>query len=126
MPRPAEDLYVSPLFQLRRRYVERSCERWYILSALHGLVDRTTVLEPYDKTLTTASRGERREWSRLVLRQLTDRLMKLEGHVFEVHAGAAYYEFGLREGLQSAGAVVEIPTQGRSLGRTLAFYSSSF
>jgi hypothetical protein len=32
---PARDLYVSPLFRGRREYVERSCDRWFILSALH-------------------------------------------------------------------------------------------
>ena len=38
-PAPAGDLYISPLFIGRRRFVEASCDRWFILSALHGLLD---------------------------------------------------------------------------------------
>ena len=45
---PAEELYVSPLFVGRRRFVESTCDRWFILSALHGLVDPHEVIEPYD------------------------------------------------------------------------------
>jgi uncharacterized protein DUF6884 len=48
---PAEDLHVSPLFVGRCRYVEGSCDRWFILSAEHGLVTPATELEPYDETL---------------------------------------------------------------------------
>ena len=33
---PAGDLYVSPLFVGRRRYVEAPCDRWFILSGLRG------------------------------------------------------------------------------------------
>jgi hypothetical protein len=47
----AEDLYTSPLFVGRRRYVEGSCDRWFILSAEHGLVTSARELEPYDETL---------------------------------------------------------------------------
>jgi len=41
---------------------------------------------------------------------------------FEVHAGAAYTDFGLQSGLESAGARVARPAAGLSLGRQLAFY----
>jgi hypothetical protein len=37
VPTKARDLYVSPLFVGRRRYVERTCDQWWILSAAHGL-----------------------------------------------------------------------------------------
>jgi hypothetical protein len=49
---PGKDLYASPLFRGRRRYVEASCDRWFVLSALHGLVAPDEVLEPYDVTLS--------------------------------------------------------------------------
>src|SRR5664280_3570422 len=32
----------------RRTYVERSCDEWWILPALHGLVHPDEVLEPYE------------------------------------------------------------------------------
>src|SRR3990172_9853687 len=53
---PARDLYTpSALFRGRRDYVERSCGRWFVLSAKYGLVDPDSIIEPYDQTLTKAS-----------------------------------------------------------------------
>src|SRR5688572_5226795 len=92
---PARDLYTSDLFLGRRAYVERTCERWYILSALHGLVDPSRVLDPYDRTLKEASTAERRAWSALVVGDLKRTLGNLADVTFEVHAGMEYREFGL-------------------------------
>lgn len=51
-PAPAGQLYTSPHFQLTYRAARKLAEdqgaRVLILSALHGLVDPSTVLEPYD------------------------------------------------------------------------------
>jgi hypothetical protein len=50
----AQDLYISPLLVGRRRYVEKTCDDWFILWVKHGLADRNEVLEPYDITLRCA------------------------------------------------------------------------
>jgi hypothetical protein len=42
---PARELYTSALFWGRRVYVERTCDRWFILSAKHALVDPEIVLQ---------------------------------------------------------------------------------
>ena len=91
---PARDLYASPMFRGRRNYVERSCTEWYILSALHGVVTPDRIIEPYDVTLTTSSARERRLWSARVVADLGTRLGDLVGITFEIHAGAAYRDFG--------------------------------
>jgi hypothetical protein len=44
----------------RRAWVERTCDRWFILSAKHGLVEPGRVLAPYDETLTDLPRAGRR------------------------------------------------------------------
>jgi uncharacterized protein DUF6884 len=106
---PAADLYVSPLFVGRRRLVEETCDRWFILSALHGLLDPDEVLEPYDQSLVEAAVGERRAWSQQVLASLDQELGDIRGVVFEVHAGVAYRDFGLVDGLRGRGAAVEVP-----------------
>ena len=121
---PAADLYMSPLFVGRRAYVECSCERWLILSALHGVVSPAAILEPYDVTLNDASRTERRIWAEMVLGQLEREIGDLGGLIFEIHAGANYADFGLLDGLRARGAKVERPTAGLSLGQQLAFYAS--
>ncbi len=119
---PAADLYTSALFHGRRRWVEASCSRWYILSAKHGLVAPSEMLDPYDETLTTKGSGERRAWADRVLAQLRDALGDIGRYDFEIHAGVAYTDHGLRSGLVSAGAAVGLPVEGLGLGRQLALY----
>jgi hypothetical protein len=61
-PAPAKDLNTTALFRGARACVGRSCDRWFILSAEHGLVNLDAVLAPYEKTLKDASTRERRTW----------------------------------------------------------------
>lgn len=124
-PAPARELYMSALFLGRRAFVEATCERWFILSAKHGLVDPDDVLEPYDQTLKDASEAHRRQWSARVLNQLERSLPDLHGVIFEAHAGAAYLDHGLAAALEARGAVIERPTARLSFGRQLAFYKSA-
>lgn len=121
--RPAQDLYTSALFAGRRRYVERSCESWWILSAEHGLVNPQAPLEPYDVTLKTMSVAKRREWAKRVLQQIVAAIDPGAGDVIEFHAGADYREYGLADGLRRLGATVVNPTEGMTIGRQLRFYS---
>ena len=122
-PSAAEDLYVSTLFTGRRRYVERTCDRWFVLSAKHGLLEPTALVEPYDETLKTKGRLERRRWSESVLEQLDAALGDLAGATFEIHAGAEYRDHGLTAGLVGRGAFVEVPVEGLRIGEQLAFYT---
>ncbi|MDR7612231.1 MAG: hypothetical protein QN210_07440 [Armatimonadota bacterium] len=122
-PAPARDLYTSPLFRGARRFVERTCDRWFVLSAEYGLVAPETLLEPYERTLTTASPSERRQWAERVLGQLERELGRdLSPYVFELHAGRAYLDHGLVRGILERGGRVERPLHGLGLGARLAFY----
>lgn len=123
--RQARDLYTSALFAGRRRYVERTCTEWWILSALHGLVSPGDVLAPYDVTLKGGGRAERRDWSNKVLATLDDQTGLRPGDVVEVHAGSEYRDFGLLHGLRRRGVVVVVPAEGMTLGRQLAFYGNA-
>lgn len=122
-PAPAQDLYISTLFKGRRKYVENSCDRWFVLSAKHGLVNPSEVIEPYDVALTEKSNTYRVDWSRQVVKQIQDELGELFDVTFEIHAGAAYRNYGLLEGLLDLGARVEVPTGDQRLGKLLSFYS---
>jgi len=121
--RPAGAMYRSPLFHGAREYVERSCERWLILSAHHGVLEPNEVIEPYDTTLLTFTIAEKREWSQRVVAQLQTRV-SLEGAAFEIHAGQEYYENGLLGFLSAASAYVVIPTVDLPLGEKLQFYNT--
>ena len=120
---PAQDLYTSPLFVSRRRYVERICDEWWILSAEHGLIDPRQVIAWYDKTLKGASTRDKRIWTEAVLGAIDRLVAPAPGDVLEVPAGSDYRDFGLIQGLRLRGAVVEIPTQGLTVGRQLQFYA---
>lgn len=120
--RPARDLYTSTLFTGRRRYVEASCDEWWVLSAVHGLVHPDEVLEPYDVALKSASRRERRHWTAGVVKSIDERIRPLRGDVVELHAGAEYRGSGLIDALRSRGCVIENPTEGLPIGRQLRFY----
>ncbi len=120
---PAAQLYTSALFRGRRAYVEAGCERWFVLSAPHGLVRPDVPLEPYDVALNDASRAQRRLWAAKVLRQLDEDLGPCRGLVVEIHAGANYSDWGLVAGLRQRGATVDQPASGLTLGEQLAFYA---
>lgn len=122
-PAPARELYGSPLFQGRRRYIESSCERWWILSARHGLLEPDAVIERYDEELKTATAAERRGWSQHVLAALDRLAIEYSTATFEIHAGAEYRNFGLVAGLDRRGAAVEVPAEHLSRGQQLSFYA---
>ena len=54
-PAPAADLYQSDWFKKARAYAEAEGQRWYILSAKHGLVNPSKVLTPFDRDWETKS-----------------------------------------------------------------------
>lgn len=124
-PRRADRLYTSALFRGRAAYVASTCDRWFILSALHGLVEPEVVLEPYDVTLVGAPRATLRTWAGRVITQLEEALGPLGEYSFELHAGAPYREFGLEQALAAAGAEITNPTAGLRIGAQLAFYAQA-
>lgn len=119
----AEELYSpSAMFRGRRAFVQRSCDRWLILSAEHGVLSPTDELEPYDVTLVGAPLAVKRAWSRRVLGELREVVGDFSGATFEIHAGKDYWGYGLADALREAGAIVEIPTQGLPQGKQRRFY----
>jgi hypothetical protein len=120
---PAQDLYDSPLFRKERAYAEASGAPWFILSAQHGLVSPTELLHPYELRLSKTSQAYRRAWGERVVEQLATRYGGVVGRVIEIHAGAAYAD-AIRERLRSAGAVVEEPLRGLTMGQRLGWYGA--
>ena len=64
-PALARELYTSPLFRRSLAYAEPRCERVYVLSARHHLVELDTVLAPYEQRMGSTKR-ERRQWAAVV------------------------------------------------------------
>jgi hypothetical protein len=120
---PARDLYVSLLFLGRRAAVEGRADRWFILSAEHGLVEPDQRIEPYERSLAAASVQQRRQWASGILASLRARLGDIGDYSFEIHAGRNYFAYGLRDGLLTAGAEVVVPTEGLAQGEQLQYYA---
>lgn len=66
----AQEMYRSNLFRLSLRYAIATCDRWYILSAKHGLLEPHTVIEPYELSLAQLAPAERIAWGKRVGEQL--------------------------------------------------------
>lgn len=118
---PAKDLYVSPMFQRRRRYAEAGGTPWYILSAEHGLLDPGTVIEPYDVYLADETDDYRRAWGEWVVAKLIRLLGSLQGRRIEIHASAVYVA-AIESRLRRHGAVVVTPLVGLRQGQQLSWY----
>jgi len=121
-PSKPKELYMpSHLFKKARRYCENYHDDWYILSAKHHLLNpEGPEIEPYNKTLKNATKGERREWSKKVFKQL-----KQEGllsNKLVIHAGKKYYDC-LVPLLEENDVEYEIPTEGLALGETMSWYN---
>jgi len=123
-PRPAKDLYQSPLFTGRRNFVEQSCDEWWILSAEHGLVNPNDLLAPYDVTLSNAGKEEKERWAARVVTAINQQIQPVRGDIFEIHAGANYRDFGLIDALENLGCTIENPTEKMQIGKQLKFYQN--
>lgn len=120
-PAQARDLYTSALFRKERAYAEATKAPWFVLSAEHGLVEPTRVIEPYELHLSSTSRAYRIDWGRRVVEALTSNVGDLRSKVIEIHAGKAYVE-AIHDGLTAARATVVVPLAGLTMGERLAWY----
>ncbi len=119
----AKDLYSSPLWRYRRAYAECLGVPWYILSALHGLLDPDRRIDAYELALTDLRAKARRAWSARVLADLKRRVPSMRDKLIEIHAGATYIDHGLEAGLRDSGAAVHRPLAGiAGIARQQAWY----
>jgi hypothetical protein len=121
-PAPAADLYTGPLFRKARGYAEAAGHPWFILSARHGLVEPTAVLEPYDTKLADLTPAEQTAWADGVARALLYRGFGGWG-VIEVHAGDGYAR-PLRAALGPLALEVVEPLAGLGIGQRLRWYAT--
>ena len=90
LPARAQELYISPLFRKSRKWAERNCEGWFILSAKYGLVSPSSHLRPYEQTLKSMTAQEKRRWAVNVFSQLQEACILKSGVQFTWLAGQDY------------------------------------
>ena len=118
-PAKAADLYQSDWFKKASSYAELTGDRWYILSAKHGLVSPGQVLEPYNLTLNTMRKAERIQWAENVLAAMKQEFDPLQDELVFL-AGKKYRE-PLVDWLQAEGFTVSVPMAGLGIGQQLAW-----
>ena len=90
---PAKDIYVSDLFKKSLAYAYKCKPDYiYILSAKHGLLELNSVIEPYNLTLNTMSKNDKKLWAIKTINQLI-KLHDLKQDEFTILAGKNYYEY---------------------------------
>lgn len=110
----AKNLYISDLFKKRLKYAQLlNPDKIFILSAKHNLVDLNKKIKPYDMTLNKMNVEQRRKWSDLVLKQLSQKA-DLKKDKFVLLAGNKYREF-----LPLYLKYCKIPMKGLKLGQQL-------
>jgi len=131
---PAWQLYTSPLFRLSVAYLTQKVgvDRWYVLSAKHGLVAPETVIEPYDETLTKLGKVERAAWGERVAEQIYAEWRKTGTEWrMQVLAGKSYCQ-PLRTALSAKVNPFKVisalrfgePLDGKAIGERLQWLSS--
>lgn len=68
---PAKDLYISERFQEARKFAELYGEKWFVLSAKHGLITPDKILDPYDKDLDSLAPRDKQAWADNVILELS-------------------------------------------------------
>jgi cytoplasmic iron level regulating protein YaaA (DUF328/UPF0246 family) len=100
----AKDMYQSPLFKNSLEYaLKLNPDKIFILSALYGLLDLETEIEPYDVTISNVSKqnrlkkpqlkvlnkSEKIEWGKKIIEKLAT-FSNIEKDVFIILAGLEY------------------------------------
>lgn len=112
-PAPAEQLYDSDLFHKSMAYAHKLAEPQdiYILSAKHHLLPIKKVIKPYDLTLNDFSADEKKEWSDIVLNDLSKKY-DLDKTKFVFLAGSNYRKY-----LEPELPHTAVPLEGLRIGQ---------
>ncbi len=117
---PAGDLYTGSLFRKSLAYARRrNPDAIFILSALHGLLELSQEIDPYEKTLHSMTSHEVSKWAEQVLAQLRLKA-DLRSDLFVLLAGKKY-----RSQLVSYFHHSEVPLEGLRFGQQLKFLGST-
>ena len=110
----AEDLYISPWFNLALRYAKSlDPEKILILSAKHGVLDLEQEVDPYELSLRQLSNIDKRFWAERVLEALNT-YSSVATTRYIIIAGEAYRKY-----LIPHLGNVDIPLKGLGIGKQL-------
>lgn len=114
------EMYVSDLFKKSLAYAKKITESTniYVLSAKYGLLRLDEEIVPYELTLNTMSKKERKEWAEKVLKQCEEKGISFDEEIVFL-CGKKYREFLIDKFPNST-----IPLKHLGIGQQLAFYKN--
>lgn len=98
------------------------CYVWRILSAEHGLVQPTTILDPFDTSLRDLDDEAVQQWSEGVMNDLKSLFDAID--IMVVLAGADYFR-PIGSLLLAAEVQVRWPLEGKHIGEQLAWLTDT-
>ena len=118
----AKEMYSpSTLFSKALAYTSRRYEAIYVLSAKYGLLELDTVIEPYNLTLKSLSKQQKKIWAVKTFGMIEAKNLPTDS-CLHFYAGVDYRVY-LMKLLKSRGYIVDAPLQKMSFGKQLAFYT---
>ncbi|WP_284640786.1 DUF6884 domain-containing protein [Paenibacillus silviterrae] len=123
-PCEAASLYAeSQLFKFASSFCNTHYDKWFILSAKHGVVAPSDILEPYDQTLKSTSISNKKKWAHKVLLQIQQQFSS-NSPVFYFHASDDYVKY-LIPLLEDAGYQCVRPLKGLGIGKQQHWYKEA-
>ena len=113
----------SSLFSKAYRYATKNYGIVAILSAKYGLLLPDDEIEPYDLTLKTMTKEQRKEWADKVFKQMKKRLDLYKIGSAYFHTGREYREHLIPK-LELTGVKCIVPLEDLSFGQQLAWYNA--
>lgn len=112
----ARDLYTGTLFRRASEYAEVLYGEWYIISALHNLLDPEDMVSPYERVMSPRL-ADRYRWALITANDIGARLKPGRGSTFVLLAGGRY-TWPLTEILEARGYECETPlaSAGNGIG----------
>jgi hypothetical protein len=119
---PAEELYQGTWWNAAKGFAQMRPGRWFALSALHGVVPPTQMLDPYDETLIGKPKAERLKWAERVIDQLGQ--IASPGAEITFVAGRKYREFVIPKLLTQPEELwtARVPAAGLNIGQQVQFF----
>jgi hypothetical protein len=120
---PAQELYTGQLFNKAVAWAERHQYKWFIVSALHGLVTPDQQLDPYDFTIKDRRGARQREsWAHVVASDLT-RYASRGSHGFLIMP--TLYRTCIETQLQRHNLTYENPVAGLAIGKQMKWLANN-
>ncbi len=123
-PCEASEMYlVSNLFQKAYRYCYKTYDDVGILSAKYGFLLPSDMIAPYNITLNSMSKSQRKDWAEKIFKQMETKLNLSDYKIVFFHAGKNYREF-LAEKFNDTNIVTKAPLQNLTIGKQLEWYDN--